>query len=138
MNKKVNNANNNFCDFYVKISTLLLTLLISSIILANEISDKAKTCIHCGYPISLETRKKVKKKEWNELTTEEKQSIMAYRKKIGQSPVVSAIIIALAFLFHPVEASLFQWNEHLPPHNQLVLTFRICPLNETAAAGKTI
>ncbi len=64
----------------------------------NEISDKAKTCIHCGYPISLETRKKVKKKEWNELTTEEKQSIMAYRKKIGQSPVVSAIIIALAFL----------------------------------------
>lgn len=65
----------------------------------NEISDKAKTCIHCGYPISLETRKKVKKKEWNELTTEEKQSIMAYRKKIGQSPVVSAIIIALAFLW---------------------------------------
>ena len=65
----------------------------------NQVSDKAKACIHCGCPISIETRKKVKKKEWNELTTEERQSVMSYRRKIGQFPVVSIIIIVFAFLF---------------------------------------
>ena len=70
----------------------------------NEISDKAKTCVHCGCPISIETRKKVKKKEWNEFTTEERLSVMSYRRKIGQYPVVYFIISAVLILIYIILA----------------------------------
>lgn len=70
----------------------------------NEISDKAKTCVHCGCPISIETRKRVKKKEWNELTTKERLSVMSYRRKIGQYPVVFLIILVVLVLIYTILA----------------------------------
>ena len=46
----------------------------------KEISDKAKTCIHCGNPIYKEKVKTMDKKEWKELTPNEKAKVYAYRK----------------------------------------------------------
>lgn len=50
----------------------------------KEISDKAKTCIHCGNPIHEERVKTMKKKTWEELTNEEKSKVNSYRKTIKQ------------------------------------------------------
>lgn len=46
----------------------------------KEISEKAKTCIHCGNPIYKEKTKTMNKKKWEELTPDEKRKIIAYRK----------------------------------------------------------
>ena len=46
----------------------------------KEISDKAKTCIHCGNPIYKEKVQTMKKKKLEELTQEEKDKICSYRK----------------------------------------------------------
>ena len=48
----------------------------------KEISDKSKTCIHCGCPIFKESVKTMKKKKWEELTNEEK--INHYRNRIKE------------------------------------------------------
>lgn len=45
----------------------------------NKISDKAKVCVHCGNPIFEEKVKTIKKK-WEDLSSEEKNKIVAYRK----------------------------------------------------------
>lgn len=46
----------------------------------KEISDKAKVCVNCGNPIFQEKVKTIQKKKWEELTKEEKNKIVAYRK----------------------------------------------------------
>lgn len=47
----------------------------------KEISDKAKVCVNCGNPIFQEKVKTIQKKKWEELTQDEKNKIVAYRKR---------------------------------------------------------
>lgn len=46
----------------------------------KEISSKARSCPNCGNPIYKEKVKTMKKKKWEELTQDEKNKIVAYRK----------------------------------------------------------
>ena len=48
----------------------------------KEISEKAKTCIHCGNPIFKEKVKSMNKKKWEDLTDIEKRKIGSYRQTI--------------------------------------------------------
>ena len=72
----------------------------------KEISDKAKTCIHCGCPIEeIKIKEKVKsKKPFEELSKEEKQLVYTkYRnktdgKKLGLVIGLIAFIILLTFI----------------------------------------
>ena len=71
----------------------------------KEISDKSKTCIHCGNPIFKESIKNINKKKWEELSNEEKIKINHYRNRIKefwigyrQMGVISAIITGVFLL----------------------------------------
>lgn len=71
----------------------------------KEISDKAKTCIHCGNPIFKESIKNINKKKWEELSNEDKIKINHYRNRIKefwigyrQMGVISAIITGVFLL----------------------------------------
>lgn len=72
----------------------------------KEISDKAKTCIHCGNPIFKEKVKTMNKKKWEELTQEERSKICSYRKlnkEWWNTPSrffgIFILIIGMLFLF---------------------------------------
>lgn len=83
----------------------------------KEVSDKAKTCIHCGCPIQIEIEKEnflsFKNKTFKDLTLEERKSLDEFMKKNNAYPngleLLSLIIyiIALILLVYGLFSSFF-------------------------------
>lgn len=64
----------------------------------KEISDKAKTCVNCGSPIEAKIDISIMK-EWEDLTNEEKRTVLNYRKNIGQLKIGDRASIIILYVF---------------------------------------
>ena len=82
----------------------------------RDVSDQAKNCVHCGYPLSKRKNVKEKNKEQRPASSEEKNADSGKRGKKKMLPVIIGVIavaavIAIVFLVtgkKPLQVSIGQ------------------------------